>query len=145
MASGGCRPRCVLRPCQHMALSEMRGFVAQANAEIRAADAAHQCRKAERQRLRRPIALIDELINDLEVLNLRGTMRVPLSYEPRVLQIRALLREAVSEDQLDALRTRVRPDKLMDTLYTLEETLFAQLRTDRVEDVLQVPGLYPAA
>jgi hypothetical protein len=70
---------------------------------------------------------------------------VPLSYEPRVLQIRALVREAVSEDQLDNLRTRVRPDKLMDSLYTLEETLFARLRPDRFEDVSQAPGLYPAA
>ena len=128
-----------------MALTEIRGFVAQANAEIRAAEAAHQYRKAERQRLRRPIALIDGLINDLEVLNLRGAMRVPLSYEPRLLQIRALLREAVSVDQLDDLRTRVRPDKLMDSLYNLEEALFALLRPDRFEDVLQAPGFYPAA
>jgi len=128
-----------------MAITEMRGFVAQANAEIRAAEAAHQYRKAERQRLRRPIGLIDGLINDLEVLNLRGAMRVPLSYEPRLLQIRSLLREAVSADQLDDLRTRVRPDKLMDSLYTLEEALFAQLRPDRFEDVLQAPGFYPAA
>jgi hypothetical protein len=128
-----------------MALTEMRGFVAQANAEIRAAEAAHEYRKAERQRLRRPIGLIDGLINDLEVLNLRGAMRVPLSYEPRLLQIRAVLREAVSADQLDDLRTRVRPDKLMDSLYSLEEALFAQLRLDRFEDVSQAPGLYPAA
>ena len=128
-----------------MALTEMRGFVAQANAEIRAAEAAHEYRKAERQRLRHPIGLIDGLINDLEVLNLRGAMRVPLSYEPRLLQIRSLLREAVSADQLDDLRTRVRPDKLMDSLYTLEEALFAQLRPDRFEDVLQAPGFYPAA
>jgi hypothetical protein len=128
-----------------MALTEMRGFVGQANAEIRAAEAAHQYRKAERQRRRRPIGLIDGLINDLEVLNLRGAMRVPLSYEPRLLQIRALVREAVSVDQLDDLRTRVRPDKLMDSLYTLEEALFAQLRPDLFEDVSQAPGFYPAA
>jgi len=128
-----------------MALTEIRGFVAQANAEIRAAEAAHQYRKAERQRLRRPIALIDGLINDLEVLNLSGAIRVPLSYEPRLLQIRALLRKAVSVDQLDDLRTRVRPVKLMDNLYTLEETLFARLCPDRFEDVSQAPGLYPAA
>jgi len=128
-----------------MALTEMRGFVAQANAEIRAAEAAHRYRKAERQRLRRPIGLIDGLINDLEVLNLRGAMRVPLSYEPRLLQVRALLREAVRVDQLDDLRTRVRPDKLMDSLYSLEEALFAQLRPDRFENVLQAPDFYPAA
>src|SRR5690349_23977907 len=131
-----------MQACHHMALTEMRGFVAQANAEIRAAEAAHQYRKAERQRLRHPVALIDGLINDLEVLNLRGAMRVPLSYEPRLLQIRALLRDTVSVDQLDELRTRVRPDKLMDSLYTLEEALFAQLRPDRFEDVLQAPGFY---
>jgi hypothetical protein len=128
-----------------MAITEIRGFVAQANAEIRAAEAVHQYRKAERQRLRRPIALIDGLVNDLEVLNLSGAIRVPLSYGPRLLQIRALLREAVSVDQLEDLRTRVLPVKLMDNLYTLEETLFARLCPDRFEDAPQAPGLYPAA
>jgi len=80
---------------------DARGLVAQANAEIRAAEAAHQSRKAERQRLRRPIALIDGLINDLELLNLRGGTRVPLAYEPRLLQLRAMLADNVSAEQLD--------------------------------------------
>ena len=79
---------------------DARGLVAQANAEIRAAEAAHQWRKAERQRLRRPIALIDGLINDLELLNLRGGTRVPLAYEPRLLQLRAMLADNVSAEQL---------------------------------------------
>jgi len=83
---------------------DARGLVAQANAEIRAAEAAHQSRKAERQRLRRPIALIDGLINDLELLNLRGGTRVPLAYEPRLLQLRAMLADNVSAEQLDNLR-----------------------------------------
>ena len=121
-----------------------QGFVAQANSEIRAAQEAHEHRKSEQQRVRRPIELMDGLINDLEVLNLRGAARVPISYEPRLLQIRVLLRELVSSDQLDNLRARVRTVKLMDELYAVEETLFASMRV-QFDDDSQASGLYPAA
>jgi hypothetical protein len=106
-----------------MLLMDVRGFVAQANAEIRAAEAAHQRRKADRVRLHRRTTLVDGLINDLELLNLGGVTRVPHAYEPRLLQLRAVLADAVPAEQLDSLRTRVRPVKLMDGLYTIQEAL----------------------
>jgi len=126
---------------------DARGLVAQANAEIRAAEAAHQWRKAELQRLRRPIALIDGLINDLELLNLRGGTRVPLAYEPRLLQLRAMLVDIISAEQLDNLRARVRPLRLMDGLYTVQEGLFAQTRPDVPRELPESDraGLFPAA
>jgi hypothetical protein len=130
-----------------MVLMDGRGFMAQANAEIRSAEASHQSRKAERQRFRRPTAMIDSLINELELLNLSGLRRVPLSYEPRLLQLRALLAGAIPAEHLDNLRTRVRPVTLMDSLYTVQETLFAQTRRDvpRALPELARTGLFPAA
>jgi hypothetical protein len=136
------------------------GFLAQATAEIRAALDAHESRKAERDQLRRPIAMIDDMLSTLEDMNLKGISRVPLAYEPRLLQLRATLREtAVTPEQLDGLRTRVRIARLMDSLYTLQETLFAELRPDIprepdgwdrprtviFDDSVEVPNLFSAA
>jgi hypothetical protein len=113
-----------------MLLLDVKGFVAQANAEIRAAEAAHLSRKVARQRLHRPIALIDSLIGDLEMLNLRGVRRVPLAYGPRLLQLRAMLVDVATAEQLGDLRTQVRPVTLMGGLYTVQEALFARTRPD---------------
>ncbi len=72
---------------------------------------------------------------------------MPLAYEARLLQLRAVLADATSQEQLDTIRTRVRPVKLMDCLYTIKEALFAQRRPDlqRELDVADDPGLFPAA
>jgi hypothetical protein len=53
------------------------GLMARTNAEIRAAQEWHEAQRSERSRLRRPIALIDGLINDLDELNLKQVSRVP--------------------------------------------------------------------
>ena len=130
------------------------GLVARTNAEIRAAEAEHEGRKLERQRLRSRMAMVDELINDLEILNLRKATRVPLAYEPRLLQVRAVLSEAVPAELLNCLRTRVRPVKLMDGLYTIQDALFAQRHPEIPRELPEVrhglderadPGLFPAA
>jgi hypothetical protein len=113
-----------------MLLMDVRGPVAQTNVEIRAADSAYQWRKVERERLHRRRALIEVVINDMELLNLAGAMRVPLAYEARLLALRAELADAISQEQLDSIRTRVRPVKLMDCLYTIQEALLAQRRPD---------------
>ena len=100
------------------------GFMAQANAEIRAALRRHRIDTARRWRLGRPMRVIDALINDLEILNLRRVYRVPLSYEVRLLQLRLLLDDAgVPPAELDGLRTRVRIVRLMDQLYAIQESL----------------------
>jgi hypothetical protein len=101
------------------------GFMAQANAEIRAARQQHQLQRAERYRRGRPIAFIDGLINDLETLNLKRVSRVPMSYESRLRQLRVLLSEtAVPSRQLEKLRTRIGIVKLMDAVYAIQEGLF---------------------
>ena len=101
------------------------GFMAQANAEIRAAQQRHQLQRAERFGRSRPMAFIDGLINDLEMLNLKGVSRVPMSYESRLRQLRVLLSEtAVPSGQLEKLRTRIGIVKLMDAVYAIQEVLF---------------------
>lgn len=138
----------------------MSGFVAQASAEIRAAEDAHQARKAEGQRLRRPIDVIDSLLAALEELNLKGVSRVPLAYEPRLLQLRAMVRDSVpTPEHLDGLRTRIRIVRLMDHLYSVQEALFARMLPDiprepdgwdrvpavLVDNLVQPPDLFSAA
>jgi hypothetical protein len=100
------------------------GFMAQANAEIRAAQQRHEIDIARRWRLGRPMRVIDELINDLEILNLRRIFRVPLAYEGRLFQVRRLLEDAgVPSAELEGVRTRIRIVRLMDHLYAIQESL----------------------
>ena len=98
------------------------GFMAQANAEIRAAQQRHEIDTARRWRLGRPMRVIDELINDLEILNLKRVYRVPLSYESRLVRLRVILDDAgVPATELDGVRTRIRIVRLMDHLYAIQE------------------------
>ncbi len=107
-----------------MAVLSTDGFMARANAEIRAAQRQHEVDTAQRWRLGRPMAVMDELINDLEMLNLSRVLRVPPSYESRLLQVRLLLRDAgVPTGELEELRTRVAVVRLMDQLYAIQESL----------------------
>jgi hypothetical protein len=100
------------------------GFMAQANAEIRAAERQHEVDRVRRWRLGRPMALIDQLISDLEILNLKRVYRVPLSYETRLLELRGTLDNAgVSPSELEGVRTRIRIARLMDQLYAIQESL----------------------
>jgi hypothetical protein len=107
-----------------MAVMRAVGFMAQANAEIRAAQQRHEIDTARRWRLGRPMRVIDELINDLEILNLKRVYRVPLSYERRLSEVREVLEDAgVPPSELEGVRTRIRIVRLMDQLYALQESL----------------------
>jgi hypothetical protein len=107
-----------------MAVMSSVGFMALANAEIRAAQQRHEIDTARRWRLGRPMRVIDELINDLEILNLKRVYRVPLSYETRLLQLRVILEDAgVPSTELEGVRTRIRIVRLMDYLYAIQESL----------------------
>ena len=107
-----------------MAVMRAVGFMAQANAEIRAAQQRHEIDTARRWRLGRPMRVIDDLINDLEILNLKRVYRVPLSYERRLSEVRKVLEDAgVTPSELDGVRTRIRIVRLMDQLYALQESL----------------------
>jgi hypothetical protein len=98
--------------------------MALANAEIRAAQQRHEIDTARRWRLGLPMRVIDELINDLEILNLKRVYRVPLSYETRLLRLRVILEDAgMPSTQLEGIRTRIRIVRLMDYLYAIQESL----------------------
>src|SRR5207237_781390 len=69
----------------------MTGLLAKTNAHIRDAEREYRDLKARQDRLRRPVQLIDRLLQELEELNLKGMKRVPISYEPRPDEILDLM------------------------------------------------------
>lgn len=105
----------------------MMGLLAQTNAYIREAERHSREAKAQERQWKRPIALIDALLHDLEELNLKGQKRVPLAYERRLQEIIDLApSEREFSDQLSNLKVKIGIGKLMDTLFAIEEALFAR-------------------
>lgn len=105
----------------------MTGLLAQTNAYIRDAERRHRDAKAQADRLRRPVALIDRLLQELEELNLKGMKRVPMVYEPRLDEIVRLVstRPSIAE-HLANIKVKVGIPKLMDALFAVEEALFTE-------------------
>ncbi len=105
----------------------MMGLLAQTNAYIREAEQRHRQTKELEHKWRRPIALIDGLLQDLEELNLKGQKRVPLAYETRLREIVGLVPSAPSlADAVANLKVKIGIGKLMDALFAVEEALFSQ-------------------
>jgi hypothetical protein len=80
-------------------------------------------RRLERDRRRRPVLLIDELVEDLEVLHLMGRRRVPDAYRERVEALRAVL---PADLRLD-VRTGITITHLLDVLFDLRAILVPRL------------------
>jgi hypothetical protein len=107
----------------------MTGLLAQTNAYIRDAERQHRDQKARQNEVRRPIQLIDRLLQELEEMNLKGMKRVPMSYEPRLEEILALVGPMPSvQEQLANIKVKVGIGKLMDALFAVEEALFTERR-----------------
>ena len=107
----------------------MTGLLAQTNAYIRNAERHHRDLKARQDQLRRPVQMIDRLLEELEELNLKGMKRVPVSYEPRHEEILTLVAPIQSgPDQLVNIKVKVGIPKLMDALFAVEEALFTERR-----------------
>jgi hypothetical protein len=112
----------------------MTGLLAQTNANIRDAERQYRDLKARQDRVRRPVQLIDRLLQELEELNLKGMKRVPMSYEPRLEEILALVGPIRSiPEQLANIKVKVGIAKLMDALFAVEEALFSERRGGSVE------------
>ncbi len=112
----------------------MSGLLAQTNAYIRDAEQQHRDLKARQDKVRRPIQLIDRLLQELEEMNLKGMKRVPTSYEPRLEEILVLVSPIGSmPDQLANIKVKVGITKLMDALFAVEEALFTERRGTPVE------------
>src|SRR6202158_280440 len=105
----------------------MTGIIAQTNASIRDAERQYRDLKARKDEVRRPVQLIDRLLQELEELNLKGFKRVPMSYEPRLEEILRLVGpgQSLAED-LGNLKVRVGISKRMDALFAVEEALFTE-------------------
>ncbi len=126
----------------------MNGLLAQTNAYIRDAEQQHRDLKARQDKVRRPVQLIDRLLQELEEMNLKGMKRVPTSYEPRLEEILALVNPIGSmPDQLANIKVKVGITKLMDALFAVEEALFAERRGTPVEPDAETfdNGLFTAA
>src|SRR5207237_9777637 len=111
----------------------MTGLLAQTNAHIRDAEREYRDLKARQDRLRRPVQLIDRLLQELEEMNLKGMKRVPTSYEPRLDEILSLVTPIGAMPQLVNIKVKVGIPKLMDALFTVEEALFAERRGTSIE------------
>jgi hypothetical protein len=126
----------------------MTGLLAQTNAYIRDAEQRHRDVKARQDRVRRPIQLIDRLLQELEEMNLKGMKRVPVSYEPRLEEILALIGPLPSVgEQLADVKVKVGIGKLMDALFAVEEALFTERRGPSIDSELDPfeSGLFTAA
>jgi len=128
--------------------SLMTGLLAQTNANIRDAERQSRDQKARQDQGRRPIQLIDRLLQELEELNLKGAKRVPISYETRLEEILVLISPIGSmPDQLANIKVKVGISKLMDALFAVEEALFAERRGPAIELETETfeSGLFTAA
>jgi hypothetical protein len=126
----------------------MNGLLAQTNAYIRDAEQRHRDAKARQDQIRRPVQLIDRLLQELEELNLKGMKRVPISYEPRLEEILGLVGPIRSiPEQLANIKVKVGIAKLMDALFAVEEALFTERHGPAVDTEPETfePGLYTAA
>jgi len=126
----------------------MTGLLAQTNAYIRDAERQSRDQKARQDQVRRPIQLIDRLLQELEELNLKGMKRVPISYEARLEEILTLISPIGSmPDQLANIKVKVGISKLMDALFAVEEALFTERRGPAIELETETfeSGLFTAA
>ncbi len=116
----------------------MTGLLAQTNANIRDAERQHRDQKARQDQVRRPVQLIDRLLQELEELNLKGFKRVPMSYEPRLEEILRLVGpvQSLAED-LANIKVKVGITKLMDALFAVEEALFTERHGPSVDADVQ--------
>jgi hypothetical protein len=126
----------------------MTGLLAQTNAYIRDAERQHRDLKARQDKVRRPIQLIDRLLQELEEMNLKGMKRVPTSYEARLDEILVQVGPiATMPDQAANIKVKVGIGKLMDALFAVEEALFSERNGIPIEPDVETfdGGLFTAA
>jgi hypothetical protein len=113
----------------------MTGLLAQTNASIRDSERRYREARAREENLKRPVVVIDRMIQDLEELNLKGQKRVPLLYEERLRELRDLIgpRPAL-QAALDNLKVKIGIPKLMDALFAVEETYLAERKGPSLDD-----------
>ena len=110
---------------------------------IRQADAERQRRVSAELRRRRPVAQVDQILQELEETHLRGGVKVPGAMIPRIERLLSTLPvECRREFPLRTTITRV-----MDNLYAIQDDLLT-LKDERRARLRQADGDrddYPAA
>jgi hypothetical protein len=102
---------------------------------IREADRERRRRLAERRRLRRPVAKVDEILQELEEIHLRGGIKVPAA---TIAKIERLLETLPPECRTEfPLRTTI--TRVMDRLYAIQDCLLT--RKDQRRATLQVQDM----
>ncbi len=102
---------------------------------IRKADRERRRRLAERRRLRRPVALVDHILQELEEIHLRGGIKVPAA---TITKIERLLETLPPDCRTEfALRTTI--TRVMDNLYSIQDCLLSRKDEERVR--LQVEDI----
>jgi hypothetical protein len=98
---------------------------------IRDAEEQRRRRVAEQSLLRRPISQVDQILQELEEIHLRGGVKVPAAM---VLRIEHLLQTLPPDCRKEfPLRTTI--TRVMDNLYDIQDRLFS--RKDRSRRLLQ--------
>lgn len=89
---------------------------------IREADLQRRNRLAERRRLRRPVARVDQILHELEEIHLQGGIKVPAA---TIAKIERFLETLPPECQTDfPLRTTI--TRVMDHLYAVQDCLLSR-------------------
>jgi hypothetical protein len=102
---------------------------------IREADLARRRRIAERRRLRRPVARVDELLQELEEIHLQGGIKVPAQ---TIVKIERLL-ETLPPGCPTEFPLRTTIARVMDRLYAIQDFLLSMKDGERVQ--LQVQDM----
>jgi hypothetical protein len=98
---------------------------------IRDAEEQRRRRVAEQSLLRRPISQVDQILQELEEIHLRGGVKVPAAM---ILRIEHLLQTLPPDCRKEfPLRTTI--TRVMDNLYDIQDRLFS--RKDRSRRLLQ--------
>ncbi len=85
--------------------------------------------RREARRLRRPVALVDWLLPDLEGLKLRGRMQVPSSFEPSLRELLDLVKMIPGVlDYRESLQAPGSVPELMAALTGIQEALSAAIK-----------------
>lgn len=99
--------------------SEPVSAIDAANSEIRRARRERQRQLSNRIRWDLSMLVLDEMLEDLEQLNLRGIRRVPTTFEPRITALAEVLVPEAGD--LPPMRTNIAPTRLMDMVFDLQE------------------------
>lgn len=98
---------------------------------IRDAEDQRRRRDAEQKLLRRPVSQVDQILQELEEIHLRGGIKVPAAM---ILQIEQLL-ETLPADCRTEFPLRTTITRVMDNLYDIQDRLLS--RKDRSRKLLQ--------